>query len=279
MEKLGTLYVVATPIGNLEDISQRALSVLARVDKIVAEDTRHSGQLLKHFSIKKPMLALHDFNENNRLANVIAYLLQGESLALISDAGTPLISDPGFLLVQEAKRLAIPVVPIPGPSACITALSASGLPADRFIFEGFLPVKKEALMTHLQSLCEERRTLIFYEAPHRLLKTLKAMVEVFGADREATIARELTKIHESIKQASLLSLYQHYLDNPTTVKGEIVIIVKGCKTAVSSHPLLPVEQVLSLLLKELPLKQAVQLTAELTGERKNTVYAMALQQK
>ena len=192
-QKKGTLYVVATPIGNLQDMTLRAIDVLKKVDKIAAEDTRHSAPLLKHFSISKPTLSLHDFNERERSQRIIADLLAGEEIALISDAGTPLISDPGYRLVKEAKAAGIAVVAIPGACAAIAALSVAGLASDRFIFEGFLPAKQEARCNRLREMLHETRTLIFYEAPHRLLQALQSMVEVFGPERQATVARELTK--------------------------------------------------------------------------------------
>lgn len=279
IDKIGTLYVVATPIGNLGDITFRAVEILKNVDKIVAEDTRHAAPLLKHFSITKPSMSMHDFNERERFSVVIDCLLDGESVALISDAGTPLISDPGFHLVREARAHQIPVVPIPGPCAAITALSVAGLPTDRFTFEGFLPAKVEGRRQRLQRLRYEERTLIFYEAPHRLLAALMTMLEVFGPNRQVVVARELTKIHETIKIADLPSHIAYFNAHPNEQRGEIVILVEGLdKEKSESKEVIP-ETVLDILLEELPLKQAAALASKITGERKNTLYEMALAKK
>ena len=203
---IGTLYVVATPIGNLDDLTFRAAATLKQVDRIAAEDTRHSGALLKHYSIAKPMVSLHNFNEKERLQSILGYLAEGESIALISDAGTPLISDPGFHLVNAVRAAGHKVVPVPGACAAIAALSAAGLPTDKFSFEGFLPAKAEARRQQLKSLLSETRTLVFYEAPHRLLDALQSMVDVFGGDRLAVVARELTKHYESFLHHN----FRHY---------------------------------------------------------------------
>lgn len=278
-KKTGTLYVVATPIGNLQDITHRAVAVLKQVDKIAAEDTRHAAPLLNHYGIQKPSISIHDFNERNRLGVMLDYLLAGESIALISDAGTPLINDPGFHLVREAKALDIPVVPIPGACAAITALCASGLPTDRFTFEGFLPAKSEARLHRLSALVHEERSMVFYEAPHRLMDTLEAMAQVFGADRPAVVARELTKMFESIISSDLAELIAYYQENANKQKGEIVILVAGTEAQeVESCEVVP-EQVLDILLQELPVKQAAALASKITGERKNVLYEMALAKK
>lgn len=278
-DKTGTLYVVATPIGNLDDMTLRAVEILKKVDRIAAEDTRHSAPLLKHFSIVKPSLSMHEFNERERLKVVIEYLQAGESIALISDAGTPLISDPGFHLVREAKANGIKVVPVPGPCAAIAALSASGFPTDRFTFEGFLPAKPEARRNRLSLLLHETRTMIFYEAPHRLLGTLQGMAEVFSQNRKASVARELTKIHESILVNDLAALIQHYEEYPNEQRGEIVILVAGVDEEKSESKAVIPEKVLAILLEELPLKQAATLASKITGERKNVLYEMALAKK
>lgn len=272
---ISTLYVVATPIGNLDDFSPRAVAVLTSVDKIAVEDTRHSGSLLKHYLIKKPMIALHDFNERERVQSLIAALSAGESIALISDAGTPLISDPGYHLVRAVREAGFSVVPIPGPCAVIAALSAAGLPTDKFIFEGFLPAKTHAKQEQLQALVQEPRTLVFYEAPHRLLATLETMVLVFGEAREVVVARELTKLFESIRSASLQAMLTYYEAHPEECKGEIVIMLAGAKEEMQDQTA-ELQRVLGLLMAELPLKQAVSLAAALTGIRKNEVYALAL---
>jgi 16S rRNA (cytidine1402-2'-O)-methyltransferase len=278
-EKLGTLYVVATPIGNMKDMTLRGVEILKQVDRIAAEDTRHAGPLLKHYSIEKPMLSLHEFNERERMSIVMDYLHEGESIALISDAGTPLINDPGFHLVRFAQQQGIPVVPVPGACAAIAALSVAGLPTDRFTFEGFLPAKSEARKHKLQSLLHESRTMIFYEAPHRLLNTLEDMAEIFGGDRIAVVARELTKIHESILQTDLTSLIAYYTKHDTKQRGEIVLLVKGMEEEAQATREVVPEMVLDVLLAELPLKQAASLASKITGERKNVLYELALAKK
>jgi 16S rRNA (cytidine1402-2'-O)-methyltransferase len=272
----GKLFVVATPIGNLQDMTLRAIEVLKSVDKIAAEDTRHSGPLLKHFGISKPSISLHNFNEADRAQSLLQDLQDGLSLALISDAGTPLISDPGYRLVSEAKAAGIEVIPIPGACAAIAALSAAGLPSDRFVFEGFLPVKEEARQKKLTLLKNETRTILFYEAPHRLLSVLKSMMNVFGANREVVVARELTKIYESIRTNTLEEQVAFYEAHPDKQKGEIVILVRGVDEEESiGKTMVPVD-VLDILLQELPVKQAAALASKITGERKNTLYEIAL---
>lgn len=273
------LFIVATPIGNLADISQRAIDTLKSVDCIAAEDTRHSAGLLQRFAINKPMLSLHEHNENERVAELLARLHQGESIALISDAGTPLISDPGYVLVQAARAADIEVIPIPGACAFIAALSVAGLPTDRFIFEGFLPAKSTQRKNQLTSLQRETRTLIFYEAPHRIEATLRDMVLIFGENRLAVIARELTKMHETITQGSLRSLLQFVENDLNQQRGEQVIIVAGSDKEIDSQEIIATEHILKILLAELPLKQAVDLTAKISGGRKNEIYQQALLMK
>lgn len=277
--QIGTLYVVATPIGNLKDMTYRAVEVLKSVDRIAAEDTRHAGPLLKHFSINKPSLSMHEFNERERLSVVIDYLEAGENIALISDAGTPLISDPGFHLVREAKARGVKVVPIPGACAAVAALSCGGLPTDRFVFEGFLPAKAEARRNRLKALLHETRTIIFYEAPHRLLATLQDMALVYGEDRSAVVAREMTKLYESILTNPLTELVEFYAENENKQKGEIVILVEGIDEEQSESKEVVPEKVLEVLLEELPVKQAVVLASKITGERKNVLYDLALEKK
>lgn len=278
-DKTGTLYVVATPIGNLKDITLRAIEVLKSVDRIAAEDTRHTAPLLKHLTINKPSISMHDFNERERLTIILEYLHEGESIALISDAGTPLISDPGFHLVREAKAQGILVVPIPGPCAAIAALSVAGLPTDKFTFEGFLPPKPEARRNRLTMLFHEPRTMIFYEAPHRLLSVLETMLQVFGEERKAVVARELTKIHETVLSSNLKELVKHFEKKSNELKGEVVILVEGIDEETSESKEVIPENVLDILLKELPLKQAVMLASKITGERKNVLYEMAILKK
>ena len=223
----GALYVVATPIGNLADMSQRAVDVLAQVDRIAAEDTRRSGRLLQHFSITTPMLALHEHNERDLAPRLVEQLQQGESLAVISDAGTPLISDPGYNLVRLAHEAGVSVVPIPGASALICALSASGLPTDRFVFEGFLPAKAVSRRARLEALRSETRTLIFYESSHRLVECLHDMQVVFGVDRYVVLARELTKQFETLHGDGVRNLLHWVQDDPNQQKGEMVLLVQG----------------------------------------------------
>jgi 16S rRNA (cytidine1402-2'-O)-methyltransferase len=277
--KKGMLYVVATPIGNLQDMTLRAIEVLKKVNRIAAEDTRHSMPLLKHFSIEKPILSMHEFNERERLKIILEYLEAGESVALISDAGTPLISDPGFHLVRHARATGFTVIPIPGPCAAISALSVAGLPTDKFIFEGFLPAKSEGRRLRLSLLSHETRTMIFYEAPHRLLEALKSMGEVFGLDRQALVAREMTKLHESLLGLSIKELYDFYEVNSEQQRGEVVILVKGSDGEASQGQVVFPEEVLDILLEELPLKQAAALASKITGERKNVLYDLALAKK
>lgn len=272
----GVLYVVATPIGNLADISQRALAVLAGVDLIAAEDTRHSARLLQQYQITTKTLPLHDHNERDRAPDVVARLSQGKSVALISDAGTPLISDPGFHLVRLVRDEGIRVVPVPGPSAMLAALSAAGLPSDRFVFEGFLPSKASARKKRLEAMAAESRTAIFYEAPHRLLDTLADMVEVFGAQRHVVLARELTKTFETIRGDAVGALQQWASADPNQQKGEMVLLVKGLEADDSEEGMAEAQRVLRLLLAELPLSQASALAARITGVRKKPLYQFGL---
>lgn len=277
--KKGTLYVVATPIGNLRDMTARAIEVLQSVDKIAAEDTRHSSALLKHYSINKPLVSLHNFNERERILPVIEALQAGTSIALISDAGTPLISDPGFHLVREAHAAGIAVSPIPGACAAIAALSAAGLPTDKFVFEGFLPAKAEARKQALHALQLEPRTMVFYEAPHRLQETLQAMQDAFGGERRAVVGREISKVYESILSKTLQELVQHYNAHVDQCRGEIVILVAGVVREADAEVNVSAQAVLVTLLEELPLKQAVALASKITGERKNELYDLALRLK
>ena len=221
---MGTLFVVPTPVGNMEDITARALRVLREADLVLAEDTRTSGNLLRHFDIHRPMLSFHKFNEHQTVANIVARLMGGERMALVSDAGTPGISDPGFLLTREAAKAGVEVTCLPGPTAFVPALVMSGLPCDRFSFEGFLPQKK-GRQTRLKALAEEQRTMVFYESPYRLLKTLTQFAEFFGPDRQACVCREISKIHEEAVRGSLAELVEHF--TATEPRGEIVVMVAG----------------------------------------------------
>jgi len=277
---VGSLYVVATPIGNLDDISARALKVLREVSLIAAEDTRHSLRLMQHFGIATPLGACHEHNERDEGNRFIQRLLAGEDVALISDAGTPLISDPGYHLVRQARAAGVKVVPVPGACALIAALSAAGLPSDRFIFEGFLPAKAVGRRSRLEAVKEEPRTLIFYEAPHRILECLQDMESVFGADRPALLARELTKTFETLKGLPLSELRAFVEADSNQQRGECVVLVAGW-TAPETDQVVSNEamRILDLLLKEMPLKRAAALAAEITGERKNVLYQVALEQK
>jgi 16S rRNA (cytidine1402-2'-O)-methyltransferase len=276
----GILYIVATPIGNLGDISARALEVLQGVDYIAAEDTRHSAALMRHFAIDTPMFALHEHNERHKAQMVLERLQQGQALALISDAGTPLISDPGYFLVREAHRAGIKVVPLPGPSALIAALSASGLATDHFCFEGFLPAKSGARRKALEALAQESRTLAFYESPHRIEESLADMVVTLGAQRPATLARELTKTFETIHHATLGELAEWVAADPNQRKGEFVVLVEGAaKDEGGDGPDAEACRIAGILVKELPLKQAAALTATISGEKKNAIYKYLLSQE
>jgi 16S rRNA (cytidine1402-2'-O)-methyltransferase len=268
----GTLYVVATPIGNLSDMTPRAVEVLQRVAHIAAEDTRHSAGLLRHFGIHTPLFALHEHNEREASASVVRRLQQGEDIALISDAGTPLISDPGFPLTRLAHEAGIRVVPVPGASALVAALSVAGLPTDRFAFEGFLPPKTAARRHALEALAGEGRTLAFYEAPHRLLETLEDMAAVFGPERLAVLARELTKTFETLRRAPLGELLEFVRNDSDQRRGEAVLLVHGAPPpatdALEDEP----RRVAELLAAELPVKQAASLAAQITGAKKNRIY-------
>jgi len=274
----GELYVVATPIGNLGDMVPRAVEVLQAVDVVAAEDTRHSGRLLSHLGIKTPLIPYHDHSDDRQVAKLIEILSQGKSIALISDAGTPLISDPGYKLVRTVRQQGFKVVPIPGPCALVAAICASGLPSDRFSFEGFPPAKSSARIKVFQGLVEEQRTLVFYESPHRIIQTLEDMVSVFGEHREIVMARELTKTYETFLVGTLIEVQQQVISDPNQQKGEIVLILKGVDE-IKRVDNAEQQRVLSLLLDELPLKQAAALAAKITGGPKNALYQMALDQK
>lgn len=272
--KPGILFVVATPIGNLEDLSPRAARVLAEADLIAAEDTRHSARLLQHFGIHTPMTALHEHNERAKVAELMRWLGSGRSLALISDAGTPLVSDPGFNLVRAAHGEGVTVVPVPGPCAAIAALSASGLPPDRFIFEGFPPVKSAARRAFFNSLRQEPRTLIFYESSHRILESLKDMAAGFGPERHAVMGRELTKQFETLRSATLAELCAWLEADENQQRGEMVVLVAGAPQQDRGWE--EAQRVLRILLTELPVRQAAALAAQISGQKKNLLYECAL---
>ena len=273
----GILYIVATPIGNLQDITQRALDTFTQVDLIAAEDTRHSGLLLSHYGIKKPFFALHDHTEQEKAHNLVEKLKQGSNIALISDAGTPLISDPGFHLVRQCREAGIRVVPLPGACAAITALCASGIASDRFCFEGFLPAKNKARKDKLENIAEEDRTLIFYESTHRILDTLEDMQSVLGGERYIVLAREITKTWETITGNTIKNLREWLLEDPNRTKGEMVLIVEGKPKSDNNDEISPqAVKALELIAEELPLKKAAAIVAELYGYKKNALYQFGL---
>lgn len=274
MSKIPGLYVVATPIGNLEDFSARAIETLQNVDQIAAEDTRHSQKLLKHFGITTPLVSLHDHNETVSSTIVLDALKKNQSIALISDAGTPLINDPGYRLVKLAHQHGIQVIPIPGPCALITALCASGLACDRFIFEGFLPGKNIARQKKLLEYLYETRTIIFYEAPHRILDLINDMLAVLGPKRYVVLARELTKTFETIHGDNLEQLKNWVNLDKNQQKGEFVVLVEGAEYLTPDE--IGTQRILGILLDELPIKQATSLAAKITHEKKNKLYALAL---
>ena len=273
----GILYVVATPIGNLEDLTQRARQVLAAVSLIAAEDTRHTGRLLMHIGCKTRLLALHDHNEEKVADDIIAILLGGESVALVSDAGTPLVSDPGFRLVRAAHENSVIVSPIPGASAVTAALSVAGIATDRFCFEGFLPPKQAARRERLAGLVSESRTMIFYESVHRIGTFLEDLVSAFGEQRLAFVGRELTKLHEQCVQDSLSGLRERVESGDIVGKGEFVVIVAGTSDEAESP--LEVDRLLLALQPHLAAKDAAKVAAEATGLKRNELYARLLQLK
>ncbi|WP_031518996.1 16S rRNA (cytidine(1402)-2'-O)-methyltransferase [Siccibacter colletis] len=274
----GKLYIVPTPIGNLGDITQRALDVLQSVDLIAAEDTRHTGLLLQHFAINARLFALHDHNEQQKAQTLLAKLQDGQNIALVSDAGTPLINDPGYHLVRTCREAGVQVVPLPGPCAAIAALSAAGLPSDRFCYEGFLPAKSKGRRDTLRALEQEPRTLIFYESTHRLIESLEDICSELGETRYVVLAREITKTWESIHGAPIGELVAWVKEDENRRKGEMVLIVEGFK---AQEEALPADalRTLALLQAELPLKKAAALAAEIHGVKKNALYKYALEQQ
>lgn len=272
----GTLFIVATPIGNMGDISARAIEVLKSVDLIAAEDTRHSGRLMSHFQITTPLVAYHDHGSEAQGERIFAALDGGQNVALISDAGTPLVSDPGYRLVRSARERAYKVIPLPGACAAITALSAAGLPSDRFCFEGFLPAKQSQRHKSLELLAGETRTLIFYEAPHRIVATVEDLIDIFGAEREVTLARELSKTYETVLNGNLSELLAQIKSDVNQQKGEMVLVVRGFDGQVQSEQEREEERVLTLLLEDLPVKQAASLAAKICGGQRNSLYKKAL---
>jgi 16S rRNA (cytidine1402-2'-O)-methyltransferase len=285
IEAAGRLYVVATPIGNLGDISPRARAVLSECALVAAEDTRHTGVLLKHFGIQTPQLSLHDHNEQHRANDIIERLRQGASVALVSDAGTPAISDPGFELMRAVAAAGFEIIAIPGPCAAIAALSIAALPTDRFCFEGFWPARGAARRKRLQSLATEQRTLVLYEAPHRVRETLEDCAAAFGDERSVTVAREITKMHEMTYRGSLRELAARAGADADFGRGEIVLVIAGAPQAVADDERGAdghggaLDRVLKTLLAELPLKQAARLAAQITEARDNEAYKRALHLK
>lgn len=272
MARQGTLYIVATPIGNLQDVSQRTITTLQSVNCIAAEDTRRTQTLLQHLGITQEILAYHNFNEYERTESLVDKLVSGQNIALVSDAGTPLISDPGYRLVKEARSRGIPVIPIPGPCALTAALCASGLPSDQFFFAGFLPAKATGRTQALTALCTQTATLIFYEAPHRLMESLSDMQTVLG-DRQAVLAKELTKTFERFISGTLSQIHAILQADPTLQRGEFVVMISGAEHV---PDISQATTVLSVLLEALPVKQAASLASKITGVGKNELYEQAL---
>lgn len=268
----GRIELVATPIGNVADLSPRAREVLGNADIIAAEDTRHSAGLLRQLGVHKPLVSLHEHNEAARRDELVQRALAGEVVAVVSDAGTPLVSDPGFLLVQAAIAAGVPVGAVPGPSAVLVALALSGLPADRFCFEGFLPSKGGARRERLRELAGESRTMVFFEAPHRIVETLVDMAAGFGPARAAAVARELTKAHESVYRAPLAGLLEIAGEDANFARGEITVVVAGAAQALPDDAF--VRRALDLLTAELPPSRAAAVVAQLTGRRKSEIYAL-----
>ncbi len=272
----GVLYIVATPIGNLDDITLRACKVLAAVSVVLAEDTRHTASLFNHYQIKTTLLPLHEHNERDSVAAVLSRLRQGESVALVSDAGTPLVSDPGYHLVRETVRAGIKVSPVPGPSAVIAALSVSGLSSDRFLFEGFLPAKPAARRRHLETLRDEHRTMIFFEAPHRVMACVEDMIAIFSAERDAALTRELTKLYETVISGSLGQIMGYLQASDYHRKGEIALLLAGApaRTACDAAQTKNILRVLSGYFSP---SQAAAVTAEITGAKKSELYRLAME--
>ncbi|KRG54564.1 tetrapyrrole methylase [Stenotrophomonas koreensis] len=269
-----TLYVIATPIGNLADISARALQTLREVAAVCAEDTRHTRPLLAHYGIDKPLIALHDHNEEAIADKVVARLLAGESLALVSDAGTPLVSDPGFKLVRAARAAGVKVSPIPGACAAIAALSVAGLPSDRFAFEGFLPAKASARRERLSRLASATATLVFYESSHRIEESLADMLAIFGGDRPAVLARELTKLFETVLDGDLASLLAQIQADPNQRRGEFVVMVQGAGDDEAAQ-IAEGRRLYARLNEHLPPSTAAKLAAELSGAPRKALYGQA----
>lgn len=276
MTTLGTLYIVPTPIGNLSDLSTRALNVLNEVDLIAAEDTRHTSRLLSHYSIGTSTISMHDHNEATRSNQLTTKLLEGTNIALVSDAGTPLISDPGFIFVRDCREKGIPVIALPGPCALTTALSASGLPTDKFTFHGFLPVKQQAKADALKALTNSGCTTVFYEAPRRIRDTISACNESLQEDHEIVLAKEISKTFETYKQGKAADILAWLEADPVHQKGEFVLMIYCPNNLRSDGASQEALSLLALLAKELPLKKAAAITAAHYGLKKNALYAIGL---
>lgn len=276
---VGTLYVVATPIGNLGDITHRALETLRAVGLIAAEDTRVTRRLLSHFGLGTRCVALHDHNERESAPDLVEQLVAGEQIALVSDAGTPLVSDPGYVLINAARAAAVPIVAVPGPSALTAALSIAGMPVDRFTFEGFLPAKRGERDLRLKSLLNEMRTMVFYESTHRIEATLADIAAAFGGNREVALAHELTKIHESVERGGADEVLAWLRGDAGRSKGEFVLLVAGVGPRKGDS--VRAEEILAVLLTYLPVSQAAAAAAQITGHKRNMLYqkALALQNK
>lgn len=273
--KTGCLYVIATPIGNLADISRRAVDVLASVDVIAAEDTRHSKTLLREYGINTGMIPLHEHNEERQVPRLLRQLEAGQSIGLISDAGTPLLSDPGYRLVTAAHEHGIRTIPVPGPSALTAMLSVAGLPVDHFLFEGFLPARHAARCARLQQLADQDRSLVFYESSHRIMECLRDMCDELGPARPCSVGRELTKRYETLYRGSLQAVYAQLADDEQQQRGEFVIIVQGAE-APDDAALSEGRRVMSILMQELPMSQAAALAARISGARKKLLYEYGL---
>ncbi len=279
IEAKGELYIIATPIGNLGDITLRAVELLRSCDYLAVEDSRHSRKLLTHLGIKAKMVSLHEHNERQRAVEIISDCQAGKKIGLISDAGTPLISDPGYFLVREAHKKGVKVSPLPGPCAAIAALSCSGMASDRFVFEGFLPAKELQRKRKLKALVHEARTLIFYESTHRITDCIGSICQIFGQDRNITLAKELTKSYETIWFGEVGQLTGWFEQDLARKKGEFVLIVEGAKVTDDSNQFMDDEELITRLMQYLSIKQASHLAAELTGKRKKHFYQLALELK
>ncbi|MGC8121616.1 16S rRNA (cytidine(1402)-2'-O)-methyltransferase [Marinobacter sp. VGCF2001] len=275
----GRLSIVATPIGNLADLTARAQNVLAAADLVAAEDTRHSARLLQHLGLSKPLLALHDHNERDRVGRILSALDEGRHVALISDAGTPLISDPGYIVVREARKAGHEVSPVPGACALVAALSAAGLPTDRFLFAGFLPAKRSGRRSALAELREQVATLVFYESPHRILDLMQDVLDEFGPERECVLGRELTKAFETFYSGSVEEVLAQLQADPNGTRGEFVVMVRGNDEMPDASGNLDADALLKLLVAEMPVKKAAKIVAEVSGLKKNELYQRALQLK